>query len=195
MLRLLGANIDEGCYIGFTLILASEIMLGNNVRIGHFNLLSRLTMLNLETGSRIGDFNWVTGALAGAFSLGRNSSVRRFHFIEASGGVTIGDNTIIAGRSTQMFTHGLSSTCLDDVRPIHIGDWCYVGAACRFLPGTVIARGTFVGMGSVVTKTFSDEFVLIAGCPATVKKRLSPNDAYFARSFLRHAHHPAGYTG
>jgi acetyltransferase-like isoleucine patch superfamily enzyme len=127
--------------------------------------------------------------------VGHNSAITRLHFFEASGGILIGDNTIIAGRGSHFFTHGISSTNLDDVRSIEIGSWCYIGSTSRFVPASGVARGTFVGLGAVVTKAFKDEFVLIAGNPAIIKKRLSPDDAYFDRGFLPHDHHPPGYTG
>lgn len=78
-------------------------------------------------------------------------------------GVSLGKNSIIAGRGSQFFTHGLSSKNIDDVRPIKIGDWCYVGSNCNFVPGVILSRGIFVGMGSVVTKKFEEEYTLIGG--------------------------------
>lgn len=193
--RAKGAKIGKCCRIGITLIEAECIELGDFVHIGHFNILWRLKNLKIASGSTLNDFNWITGARTGSFSVGRNSAITRFHFFEASGCIYIKENTIIAGRSSHFFTHGISSTNLDDVRPINIGPWCYVGSSSRFVPGSGIARGTFVGMGSVVTRQSSDEYVLIAGAPAVVRKQLSARDAYFDRPFLPHGHHPGGYDG
>jgi acetyltransferase-like isoleucine patch superfamily enzyme len=195
VLRARGAKIGKNCWIGFSVIDASSITIGDNVRVGHFNLLWRLRGLTLETGSAITMCNWITGARTGTFRVGRNSGITRFHFLEASAGIDIGANCIVAGRGSHFFTHGISSTNLDDKRPITIGDWCYIGSGSKFVPGTSIAAGTFVGMGSIVTKESSERFVMIAGAPATLKKQLAPTDAYFARSHLPQAHHPAGYEG
>jgi len=195
LLRRLGASIGKGCYIGISLLDASRIELGDAVRIGHFNLVHRLCRLRMGTGSRINDFNWITGANTGELTVGANSAITRLHFFEASGSIHIEDNSIVAGRSSHFFTHGITPTNLDDVRPIVIGPWCYVGSSSRFVPGSSISRGTFVGMGSVVTRRFDDDYLLIAGAPAVVRKRLAPQDAYFARSYLSHDHHPAGYDG
>ena len=196
LMRARGARIGRGCRIGmFTVIDAKRIKLGDNVLIAGFNLVHRLAELEMETGSRMNGFNWITGARTGSLRMGRNAAITRMHFFEASGDVIVGENTIIAGRGSHFFTHGISSTNLDDVRPIRIGPWCYVGSTSRFVPGSGISRGTFVGMGAVVTKSFPDEFVLIVGNPAAVKKRLSPIDPYFDRSYLPHDHHPSGYTG
>lgn len=194
-LRARGATIGKNCWIGFSVIDASCITIGDNVRVGHFNLLWRLKSLTLETGSHITMFNWITGARTGTFRLGRNSGITRLHFLEASAGIDIGSNCIVAGRGSHFFTHGISSTNLDDQRPITIGDWCYIGSGSKFVPGASVAAGTFVGMGSVVTKASSERFVLIAGAPATVKKHLASTDAYFARAHLPQAHHPVKYQG
>ena len=195
VLRRRGARIGKNCRIGMTLVDAKRIHLGDNVQIASFNLMHRLDALEMGTGSRMNGFNWITGAGTGTFSVGLNSAITRLHFFEASASISIGDNTIIAGRNSHFFTHGISSTNLDDMRPIQIGSWCYIGSSSRFVPGAQVAKGTFVGMGSVVTKAFADEFVLVAGGPAVVKKQLSPNDVYFDRPFLPHDHHPAGYKG
>ncbi len=194
LLRLRGAQIGKDCRIGmFTIIDARQIVVGDYVQIASFNLIHRVVRLEMGTGSRMNGFNWITGARTGSFRLGHNSAITRLHFFESSGDILIGDNTIIAGRGSHFFTHGISSTDLDDVRSIEIGSWCYIGSTSRFVPGSGVARGTFVGMGAVVTKSFKDEFVLLAGNPAIVKKQLSPNDIYFDRSFLPHDHHPLGY--
>ena len=195
ILRKMGAQIGSGCHIGITVIQAREIEIGNNVRVASFNLMHRLVVLKLADGSRLNGFNWITGASIGSLLLGRNSAITRLHFFEASGDVRIGENTIIAGRNSHFFTHGISSTNLDDIKPIEIGPWCYIGSSSRFVPGSSVGRGTFVGMGSVVTKPFKDEYVLIAGNPAAIRKKLSSADVYFSRAFLPHDHHLPDYNG
>ncbi len=140
--------IGQGCRIGLLTVLdAKRVVLGDNVKIAGFNLLHRLVALEMGSGSRMNGFNWVTGAGAGSLRLGCNAAITRFHFFEASGNIVVGDNTIIAGRGSHFFTHGISSTNLDDVRSIEIGPWCYVGSTSRFVPGSCVSRGTFVGMG------------------------------------------------
>lgn len=194
LLRQMGASIGRGCYIGLSVIHAQQIVIGDHVRIASFNLLHRLADLKMGHGSRINGFNWITGAGTGEFVLGHHSAVTRLHFFEASGSIYIGDNTIVAGRGSHFFTHGISSINLDDVRPIVIGPWCYVGSSSRFVPGSGISEGTFVGMGAVVTKRFAEPYVLVAGNPAVIKKHLSYKDVYFNRAYLPHDHHPIDYT-
>jgi len=195
ILRAKGAKIGKHCWIGFSIVDAKNINIGDNVHIGHFNLLWRLENLTLESGSTLTMFVWITGARIGSFFLGRNSGITRLHFFEASADIRIGANSIIAGRSSHFFTHGISSTNLDDQRAIIIGDWCYIGSGSKFVPGSSVANGTFVGMGAVITKEHSENFVLLAGAPAVIKKRFSASDVYFARTHLPQAHHHPSYKG
>ena len=118
-----------------------------------------------------------------------NSSVSVLHYIEASGDVSIGANSIIAGRSSQFFTHGIRPDKLDDVSPIVIGDWCYVGSAARFLPGSGLADHCFLGMGAVVTRRFENGYMLLGGCPAKEIKPLPEDSVFFDRPHLPQPHH------
>lgn len=193
--RLSGAKIGSHCYIGFSIVDASNLQMGDYSYIGHFNLIWRLKTLTMGRGSRITMLNWITGARQGDFKLGANSSVSILHFLEASADIQIGSNTIIAGRASQFFTHGITPTNLDDQRSIIIGDWCYVGSAARFTPGSSIADHTFVGMGAIVTKQINENYILLGGSPAKTIKNLSKDDFFFQQSYLSHSHHSSKYAG
>jgi carbonic anhydrase/acetyltransferase-like protein (isoleucine patch superfamily) len=194
-LRKAGHTIGKGCYIGFSFIDARKLVLGDYIYIGHCNLLHGLDELMLDSGSRVTLFNWITGGRKGSFRLGRNSSLSFGHYFEASANIAIGSNTIVAGRYSQFFTHGITPYNLDDRRPIQIGDWCYVGSAVRVPPGITIADHTFVGMGSVITKSFAANYVLVAGAPAEIKREIPASAIFFNRFYHRQPHHPPNYTG
>lgn len=193
--RLQGHSVGKGCRIGCTYIDVKRLDLGDHVDIRSFSLIRGLRCVKLETGSKIGGGNWITGGGKGKFGLGRNSSIRRFHFFESSGNIYIGENTIVAGRGSMFYTHGLSPSDLNMILPINIGNWCYIGSASRFLPGSAVQDGTFVGMGAVVTKAHMKEYSLVAGNPATVKRIFSRDSLYFDRDFIRHNTHPDLYNG
>lgn len=196
ILRLIGMKIGKNVKIGWFVVIDSKnVDIGDNVQIASFNLIHRLCKLKMANGSRMNGLNWITGAKTGEFYLGKNSAITRLHFFEASAGIEIGDNTIVAGRNSHFFTHGISSTNLDDMRPIKIGPWCYIGSSSRFVPGAEISKGTFVGLGAVVTKRFDEPYILLGGIPAEKRKKLSPDDIFFSRSHLTHDHHPSWYAG
>lgn len=195
ILRFFGARIGKGCYVGFSLVNVSNLAMGDHCYIGHINLIWRLRTLSMQNGSRISHGNWITGASVGEFFLGRNSAVTTFHYLEASGFISIGMNTIIAGRGSHFFTHGIAPNNLDDVRSISIGDWCYLGSSIRAVPGVVLPDGCFVGMGGVLVGEYKCSYSLLVGVPAKVKSSLNTSDAYFNRKYLSHRHHPSGYKG
>ncbi len=76
-----------------------------------------------------------------------------------------------------------------------IEDYVYIGSSVRVLPGVEIPSYCFVGMGSVISKSFKDNYILIAGAPAKVMKNLSSDSIFFNRLYHRQPHHPASYRG
>lgn len=84
--------------------------------------------------------------------------------------VEIGDDVTIA-YGTALLTHDnavikcdLDAT--DYFGKIKIGDHCFIGAKSILLPGVVLGERTIVGAGSVVTKSFPQGNIVIAGNPA-----------------------------
>ena len=57
---------------------------------------------------------------------------------------------------------------IDFVGEIKIGSDCFIGANTTILPGVSIAPNVIVGAGSVITKSFSTDGVVIAGNPARI---------------------------
>ena len=56
--------------------------------------------------------------------------------------------------------------------PVVIGDYCWIGMNSLIMPGVTLGPSTIVGRGSVVTHSFPDGYVVIAGNPARVIKTL-----------------------
>ena len=84
--------------------------------------------------------------------------------------VTIGDDVTIAA-GTVLLTHDNSIIKCDlDVTDyfgrIKIGNSCFIGMCSILLPGVELGDHTLVGAGSVVTKSFPEVNVVIAGNPA-----------------------------
>lgn len=65
----------------------------------------------------------------------------------------------------------------DKLRSISIEDDVWIGARAIILPGVTIAKGSIVGAGSVVTKSFPP-YSVIAGNPARIVKSRLPNELY-----------------
>jgi len=175
--RLLGYKI--GGRIGFgTMIAVSEARI-EKCKIGPFNLF--IGPMNVEIGenARIENRNtfscgfWTiqeqyrNNNYARSLKIGANTLVTSGHYFDVAGSFVLGDGSWIAGIGSQFWTHGAGVTDRD----IQIGRDCYLGSAVRFAPGSALGNNIIVAMGSVVTKKFDVNKVMIGGVPASVLKK------------------------
>lgn len=91
--------------------------------------------------------------------------------------LTIGDDCLFSWGIKLRTSDGHSVVDLKTLKAINlpkdvvIGDHVWVGEDVKFLKGSVIPNNSIVGSGSIVTKKFSEENVVIAGFPALIMKR------------------------
>ncbi len=95
-------------------------------------------------------------------------------YIQASEGIKIGKGTIWSFNvSIVSLDHDINEFSKKiDKGPIKIGKSCWLGAGSVILPGVVLGDNTIVGANAVVTKSFENGNVVIAGVPAKVIRRL-----------------------
>lgn len=197
-----GYRIGRKVRIGLSLLIAGECEIADGARIGHGNLVihcQRFVMGseavigfgNIIRGGRsvtLGDrcsitrFNEINSIIdadidsgktasaeeAGHFVLGEAGIITAQHKVDFTGGVTIGDNAILGGRLSSLWTHNRH---LDG--PIRIGRNTYMGSGIQMVPRSAIGDFCIVGIGSVVTKAFTSEMMLLGGNPA---KEIKPLD-------------------
>jgi acetyltransferase-like isoleucine patch superfamily enzyme len=110
--------------------------------------------------------------------LGDNVDLALDVLITTSGGVEIGERTLI-GYRTQIISgnHKVPSQggrifgSGHEYAKVKIGSDCWIGANCIIMPGVSVGEGAVVAGGSVVTKDV-DAFTIVAGVPAKlIKKR------------------------
>ena len=178
---LLKWKIGRNVRIGFSYLEAAEAEIGDEVRIGHFNVVRGVRRLRIGRGTYIANFNEIFGdggyyeKFVSCLEIGAGVSLMSHHFIDLGGTVIIGDRTTIGGRDTHFWSHTRTlSGGAAQLEPttVEIGTDVYVGARAT-LVGCSIPDGAVVGAGSVVTKSFAPEAqrLLIAGNPATIRKR------------------------
>lgn len=163
-----GFSIGKNVKIGKVIFNCKMVTIGDNVYIADNNVFS-CNNLTIGANTAIHSGNVVQGAQN--FSVGRNSRIINNHFFDVWNSIYIGDNTWIAGKNSQFWTHGSIHTKqgIKDLS-IAIKDDVYVGSSCLFSPGTIVDSLNLVGLGSVVSGEFNVNNCIIAGNPATVVK-------------------------
>lgn len=179
-------SISRSAKVGFSLLIVDRIEMGEMVRIGMFNYI-RCSSLNMKERATIRHFNIIKGVfclemdeetkinrnntilnslqileLKKAYSiptlkLGCNSIIGVKHFIDMTANVSLGENSILAGRSSEMWTHAFyhKHPCSGRYMirgNIIIGNNCYIGSHVIFNCGVSVADTATIAAGAIVSK-------------------------------------------
>ncbi|MES2278849.1 MAG: acyltransferase [Bacteroidota bacterium] len=104
-------------------------------------------------------------------SVGDNGSINAFVHMWGHGGITIGNNCLIASHvSINSVTHNTTvlpynSSVVE--KPVNIGNNVWIGSHAVILPGITIGDNAIIGAGAVVTKNVPAN-VTVAGVPAQI---------------------------
>lgn len=96
-------------------------------------------------------------------------------YFQALGKITIGKGCYIAP-NVGIITANHRISNIDEHDPpqsVALGKKCWIGMNAVILPGVVLGDNTIVGAGSVVTKSFPDGNMVIAGNPAKMIKKIN----------------------
>lgn len=123
--------------------------------------------------------------VGGKIIFGKNFTMGDNCQLERQGGLTIGDDVLLASRVFIGTTsHGKyvgerqdSPTTKPNERKIYyqsveIGNICWIGNGVVILSGVTIGNGCIVGANSVITKNIPDE-CMVVGVPARIIKKYS----------------------
>jgi len=188
LLKQLGHQIGKNVRIGFSFLDVNNLTLGDNVNINSWNYFKNIQQLEMKKNSRIGGrCNWFTCSEnnketvgSGHIIIGEGSNITSKHYFDVQEIIHIGNNTMIAGSNSVFYTHTVTPTKKKVNKPVVIGSNCYIGSHCLLVPGAIIGDSSFVAAGSVVSRDFSKQnFVLLAGNPAQIKKHYDKNSSFF----------------
>lgn len=182
---LFGWDIDQDARIGFSYVQATHVRLGPGSRIGHGNVIRRLSLLDLDRGACILNFNSVFGSSdritfpSPILVVGQDAIITSWHFIDACGSVRIGHRTTIGGRSTQLWSHALffrDGAHMLAPAELRIGNDVYIAARAT-LANCVIPDEATVSAGAVIARNIDVSKyrgpLLFVGNPAVPRERLS----------------------
>ena len=102
--------------------------------------------------------------------LGRDVFINMGCRFQDTGGITIGDGSLIGhGTTLTTLNHAVDPARRADMlpAPVTIGRRVWLGAGVTVVPGVTIGDGAIVGAGSVVTKDVPAD-TIVAGVPARV---------------------------
>ena len=190
LLRLLGHRVHPTASVSPIVLAGSRLVAGPGSRIGPFNVVRSVT-LEVGEGAEVGQWNWFSAApflvaesespFAGTVQLGARSSLTSRHYLDASGGIVVGEYTTVAGVRSTFMTHGIDvADNVLDTEPIIVGDYAMVGGNTKLVLGSRVPDRSVVAMGSVVRKGLLEPDALYAGVPAVFKKSM-PEGAYVVR--------------
>ena len=114
----------------------------------------------------------------GVLKIGNNSNISNNTILDLSNDVIIGKDVAIANNCC-IFSHNHDYTNKNlpswkgglILKPVKIGDGCWIGANSTILPGVTIGGRSVVAAGSVVTKNVPEN-TMVAGNPAKILKSI-----------------------
>jgi acetyltransferase-like isoleucine patch superfamily enzyme len=159
------------------LVLARHIP--TNLGVGlRYALLKRLMV---ACGECVAVFEGVYLYEARKLRVGNNVSIHPMCYINAGGGITIGNDVSIAHATTIMsYSHDYArpDMLIRDApvipAPVVIGDNVWIAAGVRIMAGVTIGEHSVVGAGAVVTKDIPPHSIAV-GVPARVVKTIEPS--------------------
>lgn len=139
------------------------VIIGRNCNIGAFcriicsvNYRQAGDSIVIKDNVAIGEFSYVGGA--SKVVIGKDTIIGQYLSIHP-------ENHIFQNKTIPIRMQGTTK------KGINIGDNCWIGSKVTFTDGSSIGNRCVVGAGSVVTKKFPDN-VLIVGSPAKIVKNI-----------------------
>lgn len=182
LLGALGCPIGKQVKIGFSVIWASKLELGNQVKIGSFNFI-KVDSMRMDNMAYINHFNFIRGPIeiilmeraaigknniisraplgishgSCQLYLGKLSKITAYHFIDLTKSIRFGDYSTLAGIRSQLWTHGYvhAATGAERFRvdgEIKIGNNVYIGSGVLINPGVNINDTINIGGNSTISK-------------------------------------------
>lgn len=190
-------EIHPKARIGFSYIYPKHLVMEEGATIGHLNVAIHLELIHMEKDCTICQRNWITGFplkdktkfqrfpnRKPYLIMGKDSAITKQHHIDCTDVVTIGELTVVAGYGSQILSHSTSIEYDDGgCGPITIGHHCFVGTRSIILPNAVLPNYSVLGAGTLLNKSFSEEYALYGGVPAKFLKKEDASYKFFHRTY------------
>ncbi len=173
-------DFDKNVYISPK----AKIINGKYLKIGENTSIDDYTKIHIESSKSfisIGDncfvySNSLLKTYSGYIKIGNNCSINDYSIIYGHGGLEIGNNVRIAAQTVIIpMNHNFDNLEIPiseqgiTAKGIKIEDDVWIGANVKILDGVIIARGSVIGAGSVVTDNIP-AYSIAVGVPAKIIK-------------------------
>ena len=204
ILNYLGHSVSYNSKIGFSIILVDKLIINDRSVIKNFNLI-RIKKLHLKDETYIGNFNFFRGNFnlrlfssstiknfnlftrGDVFNdvsksnlvLGQYSQISSMCTLDLADSILISSDSILAGKSIQLWTHGFFHT--DDkkrnliIGKIKIFSNVYISSRVVINPGITISKNINVGINLAVTQDLKESGIYFSNKPNIVKYQFDPN--------------------
>lgn len=148
-------------------------------RLRLFNALkaSWLRMMGAKIGRRVIFYPGVWLMTGRNLVVGDDVDFALGVLVTTTGGVTIGDRTLIGYHAKIISKNhvvpsgkGKVFSSGHEALPVSIGRDCWIGAGAIILPGVVVGDGAIIAAGSVVTRDV-EAYSIVGGIPASLIRR------------------------
>jgi len=172
-------RMPSSAYIASNVVMRhpQNIILSEQVFIDSFAYLEGISDhprggVEIESGTYVHMFCVISAAYHGFVRIGRNCSINPGTQIIGMGGVTIGDNVLVAGQTMMLaFSHGFVDRAVPMQQQAHtakgivVESNVWIGAGVKILDGVTVGQGAVLGAGSVVTHDVPP-YAVVVGVPA-----------------------------
>ena len=157
---------------------------GNNVHISPKSKIVNKRRIDIGDGVSIHDYSWILCSKdysiknkKSIIKIGANTNIGMYTIISGVKSIEIGRNVLFAPNvyisdhqhKFDDINKPILQQGIEKVRPVKIGDDCWLGINCCILPGVTIGRHVVIAANAVVNKNVPD-YSVCAGNPAKVVK-------------------------
>ena len=222
-----GHRLQAGARIGFSLVGSRQISMSGTARIGHLNLVNCDRLL-MRSDARIGNLNWIAGPLniwlqkrgavgsrnvvtrsargtssgPAVLRLGNLSKVTAGHTVDCTQSVLFGPFSVLAGKGSQIWTHGYVHDLEGPGRyridgKVRLGNNVYIGSRAIITGGISIGDGAIVAAGMSIGRSLPDAGFYVSAPmrklprPARPQERddlIQVDDTYLVETVYRKTH-------
>lgn len=198
--RLPGVDLHPDSHIGLSIVCPREsLVLEENARVGHLNVIWNIDRLHLGRESRIGQLNWISAirtegtTIFDAYPDRRSeliietcAGITQRHYLDCSDSVRLDEFALLGGvRSTVLAHHMNPHTGRQGCAPVRIGSYSMASTNCVLLGGGVLPDHSILGARSLLIDDPGPSYRLYVGSPARPVKEYPRDLAWFQRRRLR----------